>query len=293
MLNRNANLFVAGAAIFALASAASAQSRPTSTKRIPIAKESPGEVLPMHDTVTVYRTDTLRLQGRVDTVTNTVTNTVTVHDTVTRIVPPPRIGGMYFGLAGGGALPFGAIRTVNQPGWVGQAQLGWQGLNSLIGVRGDLSLTQYAHASDYAFFGDRPKVWNANLDAKLQLPIFQHTLGSSVLMTPYVIGGGSYLHYTMLRMKVDEDGGFRGGVGPNDAVLATSDDNTIGTVSGGTIIPGSGDGVNSWGWNAGGGLSFHAGRKEMFIEARGVHFTHGTGFSNSWHVPIIFGVNLY
>jgi hypothetical protein len=293
MLNRNANLFVAGAAIFALASAASAQSRPTSTKRIPIAKESPGEVVPVHDTVTLYKTDTLRLQGRIDTVTNTVTNTVTIHDTVTRIVPPPRIGGMYFGLAGGGALPFGAIRTVNQPGWVGQAQLGWQGLNSLIGIRGDLSLTQYAHASDYAFFGDRPKVWNANLDAKLQLPIFQHTLGSSVLMTPYVIGGGSYLRYTMLRMKVDTDGGFTGGVGPNNAVIATSDDNTIGTVAGGTIIPGNGDGVNSWGWNAGGGLSFHAGRKEMFIEARGVHFNHGTGFSNSWHVPIIFGVNLY
>jgi hypothetical protein len=293
MLNRNANLFVAGAAIFALASAASAQSRPTSTKRIPIAKESPGEVVPVHDTVTLYKTDTLRLQGRIDTVTNTVTNTVTIHDTVTRIVPPPRIGGMYFGLAGGGALPFGAIRTVNQPGWVGQAQLGWQGLNSLIGIRGDLSLTQYAHASDYAFFGDRPKVWNANLDAKLQLPIFQHTLGSSVLMTPYVIGGGSYLRYTILRMKVDTDGGFTGGVGPNNAVIATSDDNTIGTVAGGTIIPGNGDGVNSWGWNAGGGLSFHAGRKEMFIEARGVHFNHGTGFSNSWHVPIIFGVNLY
>jgi hypothetical protein len=292
MLNRYANLFVAGAAIFALASTASAQTRPTSTKRIPIAKESPGEVVPVHDTVTVYRTDTLSLT-RVDTVTNTVTNTVTVHDTVTRIVPPPRIGGMYFGLAGGGALPFGAIRTVNQAGWVGQAQLGWQGINSLLGIRGDLSLTQYAHAADYAFFGDRPKVWNANLDAKLQLPIFQHTLGSSVLMTPYVIGGGSYLHYTMLRMKVDEDGGFTGGVGPNDAVIATSDDNTVGTVSGGTVIPGSSDGVNSWGWNAGGGLSFHAGRKEMFIEARGVHFNHGTGFSNSWHVPIIFGVNLY
>ena len=297
MLIRNANLFVAGAAIFALASAAAAQdttrTRPRSTRHIPIAKESPGEVMPVHDTVTVYKTDTLRLQGRVDTVTNTVTNTVTVHDTVVQIQAPRRVGGMYFGLAGGGALPFGAIRTVNQPGWVGQAQLGWQGLNSILGVRGDLSLTQYAHAADYAFFGDRPKVWNANLDAKLQIPIFQHTLGSTVVMTPYVIGVGSYLHYTMLRMKVDTDGGFHGGVGPQNAVIATSDDNTVGTISGGTVIPGNGDGVNSWGWNVGGGLSFHAVKKEMFIEARGVHFTHGTGFSNSWHVPIIFGVNLY
>jgi len=292
MLNRNANLLVAGAAIFALASAASAQTRPTSTKRIPIAKESPGEVVPVHDTVTVFKTDTLQMQGRVDTVTNTVTNTVTVHDTVVQIMAPRRVGGMYFGVAGGGALPFGAIRTVNEPGWLGQAQLGWQGLNSLIGIRGDLSLVQYAHSSDYAFFGDRPKVWNANLDAKLQLPIFQHTLGSSLLMTPYVIGGGSYLRYNNLRMKLDSDGGFGGGVGPNNAVLATSDDNTFNNVNGGSIVPNS-DYTSDWGWNAGGGLSFHAGRKEMFVEARGIHFNHGTGFSSSWQVPVIFGVNLY
>src|SRR5437764_15019409 len=61
MLNRNALLLVAGAAIFALdASAASAQAtkKPTSTKRIPLTKEAPGEVAaPRVDTVTVYRTD--------------------------------------------------------------------------------------------------------------------------------------------------------------------------------------------------------------------------------------------
>ena len=64
MLNRNTLLFVAGAAIFALdASAASAQDttrarRPTSTKRIPVTKEAPGEVQVRVDSITVYRTDT-------------------------------------------------------------------------------------------------------------------------------------------------------------------------------------------------------------------------------------------
>lgn len=293
MLNRNANLFVAGAAIFALASAASAQTRPTSQKRIPIAKEAPGEVVtPRVDTVTVYRTDTLRLQGRVDTVTTT--NTITRVDTVIQQVnmTPRRIGGMYFGVAGGGALPFGAIRTVNEPGWLGQAQLGWQGLNSILGFRGDLSYTQYSHAAPYAFFGSRPNVWNANLDAKLQIPIFQHTLGSSVLMTPYVIGGGSYLRYNMLRMKLDTDAGVTGGVGPQNAVIASSDDAGFQSVTGGTTVANS-DYTSDWGWNAGGGLSFHAGRKEFFVEARGVHFNHGSAFESSWHVPVIFGVNLY
>jgi len=297
MLNRNATLFVAGAAIFALASAASAQdttrTRPRSQRHIPIAKEAPGEVVtPRVDTVRVFTTDTLRLQGRVDTVTTT--NTVTRVDTVIQqvIMAPRRIGGMYFGVAGGGALPFGAIRTVNEPGWLGQAQLGWQGLNSILGFRGDLSYTQYAHAAPYAFFGDRPNVWNANLDAKLQIPIFQHTLGSSVLMTPYVIGGGSYLRYNMLRMKLDTDGGATGGVGPQNAVIATGDDAGFNTVNGGTTA-GNSSYTSDWGWNAGGGLSFHAGRKEFFVESRGVHFSHGNNFSSAWHVPVIFGVNLY
>ena len=65
MLNRNALLLVAGAAFFALdASAASAQdstsTRPRSQRRIPVSKESHGEVVaPRVDTVTVFRTDTL------------------------------------------------------------------------------------------------------------------------------------------------------------------------------------------------------------------------------------------
>ena len=70
------------------ASLAAAQSGPTSTRRIPISKEAGGEVTttPKTDTITLYKTDTLRLTNtvtKVDTVTNTVTNTVTKVDTVT------------------------------------------------------------------------------------------------------------------------------------------------------------------------------------------------------------------
>jgi hypothetical protein len=117
MFHRNTLMLVAGAAIFALnASAASAQDttttrtrRATSTRRIPIAKEAHGEVattVARVDTVTLYKTDTLRLQGRVDTVTTT--NTVTKVDTVVQTVnlTPRMIGGMYFGLSGGTALPY-------------------------------------------------------------------------------------------------------------------------------------------------------------------------------------------
>jgi hypothetical protein len=291
MLNRTALLLVAGAAIFTLdASSASAQdttkTKPRSQRRIPITKESPGEVVsPRVDTMTVYRTDTLRLLGRTDTVNITNTNTIVRVDTVTQMVPMTarHIGGLYLGVAGGGALPFGAIRTVNEPGWLGQAQLGYQGIGNPLGIRADLSMTQYSHSADYAFFGDRPKVWNANLDAKLELPFFNSTLGSSVQFKPYLIGGGSYLRYSMLRMKLDTDGGATGGFGAQNAVIAGAD--------GGTS---QSDYHSNFGWNAGGGISFHAGRKEMFIEARAVHFTNGEQqFGSSWHVPVVFGVNLF
>jgi len=292
MFHRNALLLVAGAAIFALeASAASAQDttrtrqdttthtrRARSTRRIPIAKESHGEVVTPTarvDTVTLYKTDTLRLQGRVDTVTTT--NTVTRVDTVVQTVnlTPRMIGGMYFGLAGGTALPYGSIRTVNNPGAVGQFQIGWQGLNSALGVRGDLGYTQYSENSNYATLGAKPDVWNANLDLKLALPLGTHVFGSATRFTPYLIGGGSYLHYRNLRMMLDD--GLTGGVPPQNALIAGNANNW----------------QNSWGWNAGGGLGWHFGSKEIFVEARGVHFTNGSQFGNAWHVPVAFGVNFY
>lgn len=286
MLNRYAVLLVAGAAIFALnASAASAQDttttrtrRATSTRRIPIAKEAHGEVattVARVDTVTLYKTDTLRLQGRVDTVTTT--NTVTKVDTVVQTVnlTPRMIGGMYFGLAGGTALPYGSIRTVNNPGALGQFQLGWQGLKNAIGVRGDVSYTQYSENATYADLGAKPDLWNANLDLKLALPVGTHIFGSATRFTPYVIGGGSYLHYRNLRMTLEP--GFTGGFGPQNAAIAGNSE----------------DWQNSWGWNVGGGLGWHFGSKEIFIESRAIRFSNNDQFGHAWHVPVAFGVNFY
>jgi len=261
----------------------------TSTKRIPISKEPPAEVAPRVDTVTVYRTDTLRMQGRIDTLRLTGP-TVTIHDTVINNVPvlPRHFGGMYFGLGGGPAYPYGSIRTVNNPGYVGQVNWGWQGLNSVLGFRLDGTFSQLAHSADYAILGDQPKVWNANADVRLNLPFFNHTLGSAVLFTPYLIGGGSWLYYNNLRAKLES---HSGGFGPQHAAVA-----------GETGLPAPGTEGNSsyessWGWNAGGGLAFHSGKKELFIEARGLRFTPKAnsigGFDKAWHVPITFGVNFF
>ena len=290
MIKRNALLLVAGAAIFALnGSAASAQAKPKpkpkSTRKIPIHKEPTVVAAPRVDTVTVYRTDTLRMMGRVDTITRTNTVTTVRVDTVIQQVPvlPARIGGTYIGLGLGPNLPFGAIRTVNQPGIVGQVNLGWQRVNSPLGIRLDGTVTQYAHAADYAFLGDKPMVYNANLDLRLNIPIMNGFLGSAIQMTPYVIGGGSFLYYKDLRMALETPP--QNGIPPQFAVIAGS--------------PTTGSPVNdsyehSWGWNLGGGLGFHAGKKEVFAEARWIHFTREDNrFGTSWAIPITFGVNFF
>jgi hypothetical protein len=310
MFKRYALLLVAGAALILDAATVAAQTKKkktttrrrttTSSQRIPISKEQPAAP-PRVDTVTVYRTDTLRMEGRVDTLRLTGP-TVTVHDTVIQQVQmqPRHIGGMYFGLGAGPALPFGSIRTVNQPGAMGQINWGWQPLNSIFGLRLDGAFTQYAHAADYAILGDKPKVWNINGDVRLDLPIFNHTLGSMVLFRPYLIGGGSWLYYNNLRVKLDSDNGTlatQGGFGPQHAMIAGS---TGGTFTGANFTPFEDDSYHSsWGWNLGGGLSFHSGKKELFVEARWMHFTPKNNttisdpYGTAWHVPITFGVNFF
>jgi hypothetical protein len=290
MINRNALLLVAGAAIFALdASVASAQAKPRSTKRIPITKEGPGEKMERVDTVTVYRTDTLRMMGRVDTVMRTMTNTVTRVDTVTMNVPmvARHFGGVYLGLGGGTALPFGAIRTVNNPGVMGQVNLGYQPLNSPLGIRLDGGYTRYSDNADYDFIGPKADMLNANADLRLNLPIFNSFLGSAVRFTPYAIGGGSWLHFRELRMQLRP--GF-GGVGPQHAEIAGDKTGVVTPTQASINDPGW---HGAWGWNAGGGLAIHAGKKELFAEARAVHFTKGDRYGTSWHVPITFGINFF
>jgi len=288
MFNRNALLLVAGAAIFALdASVASAQAtkKPTSSKRIPITKEAPGEVAPRVDTVTVYKTDTLRTMGRVDTVTKTQTVTQVRVDTVINNVPmvAHHIGGMYLGLGAGPNVPYGSIRAVNETGPVGQIAVGYQRLNSPLGIRLDGSWTQYSHNTLYAVLGDRPQLMNANLDVRLDLPLFENFLGGSVRFKPYLLGGGSVVRYENLRIKLNADAGVTGGYGPQHVVIA-------GNTSNSTTAAGVAD--NSWhtdpGFNFGGGLGFHAGKKEAFVEARAIHFNRDSNrYEAAWSVPII------
>lgn len=290
MLNRNALLLVAGAAFFALdASAASAQdsttTRPRSQRRIPVSKESHGEVVaPRVDTVTVYRTDTLRMAPRVDTVT--VTNTVTRVDTVVQTVPVVThpVSGWYFGLAGGTNFPTGGLSQVNTAGGTGQLSLGWRKLSSYFGAQLDGQYSQFGRANGLAFLGSRPDVWNINLDGRVDVPWVNRIFGNNTWFTPYIIGGASWVDFNNLRQKLD---------------------NEITTTSGTEVNAVISDGGSHWGWNAGGGLAWHMGRTEVYVESRIVQFHRGTneasvngvsvgrGFKSANQVPIMFGLNFF
>jgi len=265
-------LFGAAAVVAIGASLATAQSGPTSTRRIPISKEQGGEVAKT-DTVTVYKTDTLRLTNtmtRVDTVTNTVTNTVTRVDTVT-IAPAVRLpNGLYFGLGAGVMAPNGALFTPNSAGPSAQAQLGWQGAKNMLGLRADINWAKPGEDSRYAGAQADPDILNFSADAKLQLPFFNHLFGATHRFALYGIGGYTHTMYKNLPIRAE------------------------GTASDGSIIVIQGD--PKWthqnGWNAGGGASLMWGRTELFVESR-VLACNNDATPQARQMPFMLGINFY
>lgn len=263
--------------------------RPRSQQRIPISKDAPATTTTRTssggmnrgparvDTVTVYKTDTLRtttqLPGRTDTLR--VTNTVTRVDTV-QLQPPPRVvrlpGGVYFGLAGGVSAPNGALYNPNNAGPTAQAQLGWQGVNSLLGVRLDANWTKPGEDALYSRYQGDPDIVNFSGDVKLALPWFRHLFGMTPAFTLYGIGGGSYVIYKNLPIRLDP--GVKGGIPPIN------------------VRVGDTDWLKHVGWNAGGGASIGWGRTEVFFETRVIGFTPDNS-PMARQIPFVLGLNWY
>jgi len=255
-----------------------AQVRPTSTRRIPISKDAPGVVA--RDTVTVYKTDTVRvtnqLPGRVDTVrvpgpTNTVYRTDTV--TVVPMAPPIRLpGGVYFGLGGGVSAPNGSLYNPNSAGPSAQAQLGWQGAKNVFGIRGDFNWTKPGEDSQYSFLRDDPEILNFSADAKLNIPFLTHMFGATHRFGIYGIGGYTHTMYRGLPIRVESGG--------------------TDVVAGLPIDRGTRDWTHKNGWNAGGGASLGWGRTEVFFETRVLAF-QGDNIPQARQMPFILGLNFY
>lgn len=249
------------------------RTRPTSTRRIPITKEG-GEVARRVDTVTVYRTDTLRVNVNTpptiihDTVTRTMTRVDTVQ--LPPVYPPIRLPyGFYGGLAGGVMAPNGAIFTPNSAGPTIQANLGWQGAKNFLGFRTDLNYAKPGEDSRFSGLQADPDIWNWSIDAKLQVPWLTHTFGATHRFSLYGIGGYTHTWFKNLPMRVDGT--------TNTPVL---------------FVPGTGNWTNENGWNAGGGASLMWGRSELFVETRVLAFTPDNA-PQSRQMPFMFGMNWY
>jgi hypothetical protein len=279
MLKRNALLLVAGAAIFALdASAGSAQDTTTtrrrarSEKRIPVAKETGGEVTTTRvDTVTMYRTDTLRMQGRIDTVMTT--NTVVRVDTVLRPMPLviPQIGGFYVGLAAGSSLPAAMFNDSDHPGWRVELPFGIDPIGSPFGIRANLGYSRYEPHSYIAPVLNNAQLMNADLDLKVR---FISVTPRSTRIQLYAIGGGSYNRF-------------------KDILEVNHGNFNIGDVNSGPLLPTVADDSwhNGWGWNTGGGVEIGKGVTNVFIEGRFARFRGEQ--TNISHVPVVIGMSWY
>jgi hypothetical protein len=283
MLNRYAVLLVAGAAIFALdASAASAQdstrTRPRSTKRIPITKEAPGEVatpVARVDTVTVYKTDTLRLQGRVDTVSVTKTETITKIDTVEKQIFPwmmKQAGGFYIGLAAGSSLPAANFNDSDHPGWRVEVPIGIDPIGSPLGFRVNLGYSRYEPHTYVKSVLENAELMNADADLKWRLA---KANPFSNRVQVYAIGGVSYNRFKNI---LEND---HGQLSIGD-VLANSN---------GTFTTVDNDWHNGWGYNVGGGLELGWGITNLFVESRYSRFKGEN--SHISHVPLVIGLSWY
>ena len=243
--------------------------RASSTQRIPITKE--GEVATRVDTITVYRTDTLRTPATYihDTVSVTRVRVDTVTMTVAPPVPPIIMPhGFYFGIAGGGTSPNGALFQPQNTGPSGQVQLGWQGAKQVLGLRADANFARLQ--TDAGFPNpNHPQFWNFSADAKLQLPFMTHMLGTRHRFSVYGIGGYTYTMFRNTILRLDT---------PDGAPAVYS-------------LP-STDWTKESGWNAGGGASLYWGHSEIFVESRVMGFK-ASGAVMARQIPVMLGYNFY
>lgn len=270
-MNKLTSAVVIGSAALTLA-ADSAMAQARSTQQIPVRKESPGEVAPPRvDTVTVYRTDTLRLT-RVDTVMDT--RTVVRVDTVMQAAPLPiipEIGGFYMGLATGASLPAANFNDSDHAGWRVELPFGIDPVGSRLGLRMNLGYSKYEPHSGNKTLLDDAQIFNADADLKVRL--FGVSPRSTRIQL-YGIGGGSYNRY-------------------KDILEHSATQFQVGDSNGGASIPTTPDHNwhDGWGYNVGGGAEIGKGATNLFIETRFVSFSGK--ITDVRHVPLVIGVTWY
>lgn len=268
-----ASMYAVGA-LLTVAAAASAQDttrtrRATSQRRIPVTKEAPGEVVPARvDTVTIYRTDTLRTY-RTDTLR--LTNTVTRYDTVRmEVMPMPmkKVGGLYFGLAGGANFPGANFNDANHGGWHLEVPFGIDPINSPLGIRFNAGYSQFEPHSFLNGIVDNAQLMNVDGGLKLRIG---HLSVFSRRAEIYGLASGVYNRYKDL-VEVGNNGSLTlNGVAVTSTSASTASHNW----------------TDKFGYSVGGGASVGWGNGNLFVETRYSRFDGDTRPLS--YVPVVLG----
>ena len=255
-------LGLAAAITFGGAESASAQAK--SQTRIPVRKDTPADPMPAK-TDTVYRTmhDTVTIRGRTDTVTIR-----TRPDTIIQMqmLPNQKLPGVYFGLAGGVAVPMNHFRDFIHDGYDLNAQLGWFPENGAIGLRIDGNYAGLAHRKTACLGCPDTKIASGMADLVWRIPLDQKSHINPVI---YLMGGGGFDHFS----------GFN--TYTNTELKQVTAGTPTGNVSSGTKVN----------YNFGAGIDYTLGGLHFFNEGR--YVTSMTDGGNTHYWPILMGLKFY
>ena len=263
------------AAALTLSSTLAAQSQDTtklrttkSSQRIPISKESPGEVVTVRvDTVYVTRHDT-------------VTSTILRVDTVT-VTPPvayiaPRIKGpFYWAVFGGATEPWGNVDRLYTNGFHGGGAIGLESQNSPIGFRllGSMSQVNREQGRQSSLVGTgTPLLLNLGADLKAKALMFKG-------WAFYGVAGVDYNRFKRIATVAEANNG--------GALCGAQLDGKGGCY----VAANDASWSNKFGWDLGLGTDFHIGSQDMFLEAR-LNAIQANG-ARTYYVPISIGVRYF
>lgn len=238
----------------------------------PVQKEQPAPApapMPAPDTTASIPAPT-PAPVAVDTTTTVTTTTTTT--TSTGELPAMRTrSGWYLGLSGKADVPQNSLRDFYRTGYGVEGQIGWDPVNSPLGLRLNLGYTRLQNQSQFTQLRD-PQIYQAVGDAKLRLPF-----GRGLLSGLYAVGGGGvyyFRNYTNT-LNVTTNPGTGGGVGQ-------------GSTGGSVTNVFNAEDKTQFGANVGGGIQFGLGNAALFVESRYVRIF--TPNRNTDMVPVALGL---
>jgi hypothetical protein len=260
---------------------ATASAQASSDQRIPIRKDDKTPAVQ-----TIVKVDTVRLQGRVDTLMvagPARTVTVTVHDTTTvtkmQLLPVQRLADMYFGIGAGVGIPMNSWRNSTKDGPALQAMAGWFPHDGALGLRADVVGSFLSSRETDCPLCPSPKVITGSADLVLRLPLDRT---SSINPIVYFLGGAGF-------SKISDFLPYKN----TDGKVVTAGEDTYLAYPGLTLTAAStGTSKTFLNVEGGAGLDFNVmSSAHMYIETR--YSTLGTTNGGSHYWPTTIGFKFF